>query len=516
MDLVRELFLFPLALIGIAALAVAVILLRRFVVDYRLLDKANLMMAEGAYEGAISVLDKAIQRNPLMPVTWSKRAIAHAELGDFNAAMADFATAIRLNPSDPDLFFNRARAHWLSAQCDEALSDIFVVIELTKGVPSHTARTKALQLYEQLRLQTGTTDLSSTREEHLMSKSYELLERGMQHALRRQHELAIQSFTQAIALDPSNFEIAYNRGVSYAQLERYQEAIVDFDQVIQLSPTPAQEALAWLARGTSNLAIGNREEALADLAEVSHLASASDDPAFASSLSEYAEVARALSDDASALQESSSDVSGHDAERGEALTLFRDACQSARMGHYEEALILFNQSIQIDPSFADAFYNRGGEKLFLGDSQGARNDLDEATRYNPKAAHYYHLRGEAHQKLGNTAGALSDYDRAIELDPSYTWGILSKGELLALNGQYDLAVSCYDKVIKLDPRNARGYHMRGLAKGMRALKKGRLASAFGITGALSDINTAIDFAKRTGDAETLRAAEQSRRRIRGG
>ena len=72
---------------------------------------------------------------------------------------------------------------------------------------------------------------------------------------------AIESFNQALALDP-NLALAYNnRGWSYLELGQYEQAIADCDKAIELDPNLA---LAYSNRGEAYIGLGKYEEAIGD------------------------------------------------------------------------------------------------------------------------------------------------------------------------------------------------------------------------------------------------------------
>jgi tetratricopeptide (TPR) repeat protein len=68
--------------------------------------------------------------------------------------------------------------------------------------------------------------------------------------------------------------------------------------------------------------------------------------------------------------------------------------------------------IQLKPSDASAYCNRGGARILLGDRQGALKDFDKAIQLKPRYTLAYSNRGLARSKSGDKK-ALSDKNELI-------------------------------------------------------------------------------------------------------
>lgn len=166
-------------------------------------------------------------------------------------------------------------------------------------------------------------------------------------------------------------------------------------------------------------------------------------------------------------------------------------------GRHELAFQDFTQAIDINPSIADAYYNRGNSCLSLRNLDLALADYGRAIELNPEhaAAHAnrgkvyielgevrraladfsvaidnrpdyalaYHNRGIAHLAMGNDKLAMADFGRAIELNPNFVDAWDNRGHLNSQLGQYDSAVRDYTKVIELKPKLASGFNNRAMA-----------------------------------------------------
>lgn len=90
------------------------------------------------------------------------------------------------------------------------------------------------------------------------------------------------------------------------------------------------------------------------------------------------------------------------------------------------------QVIQVDPSHAKAYYNRGLTHQRLGDAEAAILDYSEAIRINENYAKAYHNRGVARSTLGDRKGAVEDLRTAAKL-------FFDQGDIASYQRARDLA-----------------------------------------------------------------------------
>ena len=98
---------------------------------------------------------------------------------------------------------------------------------------------------------------------------------------------------------------------------------------------------------------------------------------------------------------------------------------------YHGAIVDFDKAVEINPGDANIYYNRGNVKIFFGNFESKRGNLEQAQRLykeaitdfdktiqiNPQKA-YYHARGIAKEALGQREAAKVDFEKAKELDPN--------------------------------------------------------------------------------------------------
>ena len=114
----------------------------------------------------------------------------------------------------------------------------------------------------------------------------------------------------------------------------------------------------------------------------------------------------------------------------DAKDLVRQGKRAQNMGNTEEAIEIYNQAIDLEPDFTDAYTARAYSYGFRGD-----HDL-----------------------------AIQDYTKVIELDPNNADVYISRGSGYNDMHKFNLALSDFNKAIELDPTNARAYNNRGFTK----------------------------------------------------
>ena len=80
---------------------------------------------------------------------------------------------------------------------------------------------------------------------------------------------------------------------------------------------------------------------------------------------------------------------------------------------YEGAIKLYNEAIELNPNFIEAYNNRGDAYYCLEQSELAIQDFSKAIELNYLSAYY--LRGECYQALGDEAKAQADFAKYEEL-----------------------------------------------------------------------------------------------------
>ncbi|MBD2201204.1 protein kinase [Calothrix sp. FACHB-1219] len=94
--------------------------------------------------------------------------------------------------------------------------------------------------------------------------------------------------------------------------------------------------------------------------------------------------------------------------------------------------VFHNQS----PDNAQTFHLWGLDKLQRQDYQGALTDFNQAIQINPSYCEAWCNRGNVYLKLGNYDAALADYDRALTINPQFTQALQGRDYILSIQRGY--------------------------------------------------------------------------------
>jgi len=222
-------------------------------------------------------------------------------------------------------------------------------------------------------------------------------------------DMAVQAYTEAIAIDPTDANSFVGRGEILTILKLTEQALADYSEAISLDPAHAR---AFAGRGIVYGELGRDELALSDLSRAIDL-----DP----------ESARAYS------------------HRGGLY---------ARRGENEAALADYNTLLRLVPGDAGTYKDRGGLLVRMSRFDVAIKDLDEAIRLDPSRAASYQNRGAAYNGLGHYERAIRDLSEAIRLDPANAGAHTNRGLAYFAIGEYDEALADLSESIELAPRHA--------------------------------------------------------------
>ncbi len=134
-----------------------------------------------------------------------------------------------------------------------------------------------------------------------------------------------------------------------------------------------------------------------------------------------------------------------------------------------KAVNYYNKSLEIDPLYAEAYYQRATFYSWLLFSKWQEltpaevlADYDHAIRLSPDQAKYYTGRAHLHERMGNKQAALHDFTSAIQHAPHDSTHYRNRADLYFKLDNLDAARDDYDRAIQLKPNEARYYFNRSM------------------------------------------------------
>jgi tetratricopeptide (TPR) repeat protein len=134
-----------------------------------------------------------------------------------------------------------------------------------------------------------------------------------------------------------------------------------------------------------------------------------------------------------------------------------------KAGRYEQALMAYEQIIQLDPGYARAYRSKGDVLFDLQRYEEALGPYRQAIRLEPGHARIHRNIGDILSQLKRYDEALSAYEEAIHIEPHSALLYNDKGKLLYGLGRYIEALAAFESATKLDPRFADAYNNKGSA-----------------------------------------------------
>ncbi|MEL6399996.1 MAG: protein kinase family protein [Cyanobacteria bacterium J06626_4] len=234
-----------------------------------------------------------------------------------------------------------------------------------------------------------------------------LAERGQLHLTMGDTEAALADLTEAIALAPEQSTYPYDRANIRLSVGDIQGAINDYTQALQQD---AQFVKAYVNRGSARAEWGDDQGAIEDYTQAIELASGTEILAAAHlnrclSYSNLGEQSAALDDCAAAIN----------LRPSHALAYQNRGLVRRRSMDYQGSLQDYNIAIQIEPNSPDPYYNRGLTRQALNDLTGAMADFSQAIALDPNYVFAMYDRGLLQAELGNHAAALADLRQASQL-----------------------------------------------------------------------------------------------------
>jgi serine/threonine protein kinase len=133
----------------------------------------------------------------------------------------------------------------------------------------------------------------------------------------------------------------------------------------------------------------------------------------------------------------------------------------SNLNRYGEALIAYEQAVQLNPGFENAYINKAYALYKLRRHPEALTACERAIQLGPNNASFYNLKGLILSDLNRYGEALAAYEQAIRLDPNITTAYNNKSSLLYSLKRYQEAIVSCEQAIRVDPRNAAMHNSKG-------------------------------------------------------
>ena len=123
----------------------------------------------------------------------------------------------------------------------------------------------------------------------------------------------------------------------------------------------------------------------------------------------------------------------------------------AQLGRYDEAVVSYSRSIDLDPGFSEAFNNRGSALAEMKHFDEAVTNFDQAIALRSDYAEPLYNRGNLLSQLGHFDEAVVYYDRAIARNPDNVAAFNNRGSALGELKRFDEAIASFERAAAIRP-----------------------------------------------------------------
>jgi tetratricopeptide (TPR) repeat protein len=398
------------------------------------------------YSDAMPILLEYTHRQPKDAQGFYALGLAYRGINDSLASLAAFQRATVLNPKDPAIHFDFGMLLAAAGKPEVAIQQLEAAERIN---PSDIEISKELAFLfektghrERARVEQGKVAALKSGDEK-DSAIAKLSEKGGKDLEAGDAKAAVQSYRQAVELNPDNAKLRFNLSLALGRLEDFSSERKELERAVELDPS-----LAVAQNQLGMLALRNGQQGEAERRFKKTLAI---DPSF------------------SEAQSNLGVLYNRQGKNAEAASLFQKAIQSdpkntkayvnlglvmAQQGAFAVAEQQFRAAIGVDAKYADAYAALGMLQAKTGRAAEAVKSFQQAVGLEPSAA-------QAHLNLGialvdqfDRPGGLKEFFEAARLDPNLASAHYNLGRFFFETGKYEDAARELETAIRLQPDNA--------------------------------------------------------------
>ena len=132
-----------------------------------------------------------------------------------------------------------------------------------------------------------------------------------------------------------------------------------------------------------------------------------------------------------------------------------------KLGKFIESIDSYHRAIKIKPNFAKSYNNLGLAYKELGKFNESINNYQQAIKINPDYAEAHNNLGVTFKKIGELSKSIDSYQQAIKINPDYAEAHNNIGNVYNSNQKIDDAILSYKKAIKLNDKFTEAYSNLG-------------------------------------------------------
>ena len=220
--------------------------------------------------------------------------------------------------------------------------------------------------------------------------------------------MAIESYSDAIAFDPRYAAAYINRGVAYFHNGEVDKAIDDYNKAIELN---SDLAVAYYYRGLAYAKKGEVDPAIEDFTKAIGL-----NPGYFEAYNDLGTIYLRKRDLDPAINAFNKAIAWN---RNYPEAYNKRGTVYFQQGELNRAIQDYNTAISLKWDFAMAYNNLGTAYLWKGDLRRAIQNYNTAIALQQNYPEAYYGRGNAYFREGDYRQAIADYEEAMRLSPDF-------------------------------------------------------------------------------------------------
>ncbi len=133
----------------------------------------------------------------------------------------------------------------------------------------------------------------------------------------------------------------------------------------------------------------------------------------------------------------------------------------SELNKFEKAITNFKKAIDINPEYADAYYNIGNTYYDLQEYNNAIKHFEKAIEINPKDDDVYYNTGNSYYHLKEYNNAIKYFEKAIEINPKKSEAYNNLGIIYYFLNEYEKVIENCKKSIEINSQNDAPFYNLG-------------------------------------------------------
>ncbi|MGH1350424.1 MAG: tetratricopeptide repeat protein [Methyloligellaceae bacterium] len=250
---------------------------------------------------------------------------------------------------------------------------------------------------------------------------------------------AVASYSKALEQNSNDAELHRNIAIAYDNLKEYPKAHSHYQKSLELNPNDAEACSKY---GYSLIKSDNNEMAVKVILEGQKICGDSYDM-FAILGAAY----NNLGDYSAAIEQFEKAIE-KDQKKIQAYT---NICATLiNQERYEEALVYYDQALEIFPGNASIYYFKGSVYNKLERFEAARDSYLKSIEFDPKSANAHFYLGVCYINLGHPEEAISSCERAIAIKNDFVNAYINLGIAYRMSGDGFKAAQIFQLALSHD------------------------------------------------------------------